>query len=165
MNRAAFLFFCFVATTSACATGVLTARQVAIEIKAHGAREAIATLAANDQWDTVTAHIVNGETEWIALAPQLASGSDAGSAEDLGIALAYALPKQPAAVLRVIDPANGPVTGTDRVCGMPFIEDSVEDLPAYRRQARAALEAITDPTLQKAKQGCIAALEKVHVDG
>lgn len=150
---------CMVST--ACASESLTAGQVAAEIKAQGAKATIAKLAADDQWDTLSEHIVDGEPDWIALAPQLAPGSDAGSAEDLGIALAFALPKRPVEVLHAIDPGNGIVLGVDRVCGMPFIEDTVQDLQGYKRKAIAAVRAVTDSDLQNVRQACIAALGKV----
>ena len=86
-------------------------------IKREGAKATIADLAKADQWDAVSDRMDSGSADWIALAPLLASGSDAGSAEDLGISLAFSLPKNPNAVLAALDPANGPVIGADRVCG------------------------------------------------
>lgn len=147
--------------SAACASESLTARQVAARIKAQGAKATIAKLAADDQWDTLAEHIVDGDPDWIALAPQLAPGSDAGSAEDLGIALAFALPKRPVEVLHAIDPGNGIVLGVDRVCGMPFIEDTVQDRGGYKRKAVEAVRAVTDAGLQDVKRACLAVLDKV----
>ena len=101
----------------------------------------------------------DGGSQWVALAPGLAPGADAGSAEGLGISLALALPKNPRAVLAAIDPANGHVLGAGRVCGMPFIEDTVKDRPAYRRRALRAVRGVSDRSLANARAACLSALD------
>ena len=101
-----------------------------------------------------------GDARWIALAPKLAPGSDAGSAEDLGISLAFSLPRNPRAVLAALDPADGHVLGAGRVCGMPFIEDTVKDRPAYKRHAIHAVKTVTDPRLSKVRLACLRELER-----
>ena len=68
-------------------------------IRRDGAEATIAALAKAGQWDAVADRMGTGDARWIALAPRLAPGSDAGSAEDLGISLAFSLPKNPRAVL------------------------------------------------------------------
>ena len=127
-------------------------------IKREGARATIADLAKASQWDAVSERMDSGSADWIALAPLLASGSDAGSAEDLGISLAFSLPKNPNAVLAALDPANGPIIGADRVCGLPFVEDTVPDLSAYRLKAMRAVQRVKDTKLASARRACIAAL-------
>ena len=138
----------------------LTPGRIAASIRQRGPEATIAALAKADQWDQVADRIGSGDGRWIALAPQLAPGSDAGSAEDLGISLAYALPKNPRAVLAVLDPANGHVIGADRVCSIPFIEDTVRDRPAYRRRALRAVGGVTDPALGRARAACVAELKE-----
>ena len=101
-----------------------------------------------------------GDARWIALAPKLAPGSDAGSAEDLGISLAFSLPKNPGAVLAALDPADGHILGASRVCGMPFIEDTVKDRPAYKRRSIHALEEVSAPTLAQTKTACLRDLKR-----
>ena len=123
-----------------------------------GAEATIAMLAKADQWDAVADKMGDGNSAWIALAPKLALGADAGSAEDLGISLAFSLPKNPSAVLAALDPANGHIIGADRVCGMPFIEDTVKNRPAYKRRTIRAVEKIAIPSLANAKTACLAAL-------
>ena len=100
----------------------------------------------------------SGNADWIALAPLLAPGSDAGSAEDLGISLAFSLPKNPRGVLAALDPANGHIIGANRVCGLPFVEDTVPDLPAYRLKAIRAVREVKDTKLTSARTACLAAL-------
>ncbi len=128
-------------------------------IRREGAKATIADLAKADQWDAVSDRMDSGNADWIALAPLLAPGSDAGSAEDLGISLAFSLPKNPRAVLAALDPANGHIIiGGDRVCGLPFVEDTVPDLPAYRLKAMRAVREVKDTRLAAARTACLAAL-------
>lgn len=93
------------------------------------------------------------------MAPLLVPGSDAGSSEDLGISLAFSLPKNARAVLAAIDPKNGHITGADRVCGMPFIEDTVKDRAAYKRQAVSAVRSVHDKKLQPIAKRCLQELK------
>jgi len=145
--------------SAASAADVPSATQISADIKARGAHAVVNDLTTRDQWDTVTDRIAKGGSEWIALAPLLAPGSDAGSAEDLGIVLAYALPKNPVAVLKALDPSNGFVIGADRVCGIPFIENSVKDRPKYKRKAIRAVKSVKAASLLQAKKACLAKLQ------
>ena len=129
-------------------------------VRQHGAQATIAALVKADQWDGVSDRMGTGDARWIALAPKLATGSDAGSAEDLGISLAFSLPRNPRAVLAALDPADGHVLGAGRVCGMPFIEDTVKDRPAYKRHALRAVKTVSEPRLAKMKRACLRELER-----
>lgn len=135
-----------------------TPASITASISQHGAQQTIGNLASSDEWDYVSDQMDKGGSAWIALAPRLASGSDAGSAEDLGLSLAFALPRNPKAVLAALDPANGHILGADRVCGLPFIEDTVKDRPGYKRRATAAVSGISQPGLADAKAACLKAL-------
>lgn len=147
-----------VTDTASAAAPSPTPAGIEASIREHGAEATIAALAKADQWDVVADKIGDGNSAWIAVASELAPGSDAGSAEDLGISLAFSLPKNPHSVLAALDPANGHILGVDRVCGMPFIEDTVKDRLAYKRQAIRAVEKVTDTDLKNAKKSCLAAL-------
>ena len=92
------------ATSVADAAPPLTASTVRQSLRKMGARRTIDDLQKRGRWEAITDKMNVGAGEWIALAPLLAPGSDAGSAEDLGISLAFALPKNPRAVL-----GSGPV--------------------------------------------------------
>ena len=137
-----------------------TPATIAASIEQRGAEATIAALAKAGQWDQVAEDMGSGDGRWIALAPKLAPGSDAGSAEDLGISLAFSLPKNPRAVLDALDPANGHIIGVERVCGMPFIEDTVKDRPAYRRRALRAVASVSAPTLARPRAACLRELRR-----
>ena len=141
----------------AAAAGALTPSDIAAEIDTHGAEAVVARLFKNGDYDRVLGHIDTGDASWVALAPKLAPGTDAGTAEALPIALAFALPRNAAAVLAVLDPGSS-ILDPESVCGVPFIEDTVKDIPGYVRRAKAAVAKISDPKLQVSKTACLAAL-------
>jgi hypothetical protein len=155
----ALLFLPFAVASAALAAATpLNPRAIAADIAAHGADAVVTRLFTHGDYDRVLDHIDKGEAEWVALAPKLAPGTDAGTAESLVIALAFALPKNPRAVLPLI-------TGKDAfpvedVCGAPFIEGTIGDIPAYVKKAKAAVSRVSDPKLAKAKAACLAQLDK-----
>ena len=128
-----------------------TAFAIRAEIDEKGAKA-----DANQQtdWDRVMSQISSANVAYIALVPDLAPGTDAGASEDLGIALAHALPLAPRAVLRATVPGDGP-TGVGRVCGIPFIEETAKDLPGYVRATRSAVVRVRTPELQAVKADCL----------
>ena len=139
-----------------------TATQIQATIAKSGPKAAIAALVKNNQWDAVAAQIATGDSAWVALTPKLAPGADAGTAEDLGLSLATALPINPAAVLAAIDPANGPALGAGRVCSAPFIEDPPAHHAAYLKSALAKAGAVADPALAANRTACLAVLKSTH---
>jgi hypothetical protein len=155
------LLVCHAGAVVAAGSG-LTAAEISAEIDAKGAKAVINRLATanvdamgRSDWSRAMDQIWNGRLAYIALAPKLAQGADSGPADDLGIALARALPVAPAAVLRVIDRHNGPVLGVGRVCGAPFIEPAAKDVSGYLRAARSAVDEVDAPRLQQVKAGCL----------
>lgn len=161
MKRASGFTLALVLTCSV-APAIAAQSNVSVLAKQLDDKGAKATVSgmSESEWDNVLTRIDSGNTAWVALVPKLAEGTDGGNSEDLGIGLAYALPKNPKAVLKAIDPDNGPVLGVGRVCSAPFIEDTVKDIPAYIRRAKAALNSVHDPALQTVKDACLAELAK-----
>jgi hypothetical protein len=113
----------------------------------------------DEQVDTLYQHLQTGDPAWLALAPKLAPAADGANAIGLTISLAYALPKNAGAVL-VVTTEQDDILGVGRVCSIPFIEDTVQDRPAYKRQALEAVGAVKDPALAKAKDRCLMTLKK-----
>ena len=146
--------------TVATAGPTVTPQIVRQGIQDHGARQTIDDLQKKGGWETVTDAMDAGKPEWIALAPLLANGSDAGSAEDLGLSLAFALPKRPEAVLAALDMRNGHILGADRVCGRPFIEDT--EPQGYKQKTIAALAKVHAPNLLARKRSCLKALDSTR---
>jgi len=137
----------------------MTAGSIAAEIGSEGARPVVQRLWNSGEFGRVLDAIATGDSEWIALSPELASGADGAAGEGLGIALARALPKNPAAVLSALD-AELPAISIARVCGLPFVEGSIQDIESYRREAEAALEQVRGAALQDRKADCLADLRR-----
>ncbi|MPW09304.1 hypothetical protein GCT19_27220 [Paraburkholderia sp. CNPSo 3155] len=108
--------------------------------------------------DRLFERIGTGRADWVALAPKLAVAADGANAEGLGIALAYALPRNPAAVLKVADPVEGGshILALPRVCGIPFIDDVPKN---YKSKALHAVSAVTTAN-PHIKARCLDALRK-----
>jgi hypothetical protein len=129
------------------------------QIETHGARYAVQTLFDQHRYDEAMAHIDSGHADWIALAPKLAPGTDAGTSLELTLSLAYGLIKNPTAVLSVLDPSVKNLS-PERVCGVLFIEPSDQEVVTYIRQAQSALRRIADSRLAEQKSECLAALKQ-----
>jgi len=65
--------------------------------------ELAGTGADFDDYEKILDGIASGDQRWIALGPRLQPGTDAGTSEALRIAVAEALPRNPAGVLRLIE--------------------------------------------------------------
>ena len=130
-------------------------------IESRGAHDAVVYLDKVDELDYMFDQIGRGKSEWVAIAPRIAPGTDAYAAEALGISLAQALPRNPLAVLRVVDLATkyGGLA-VDRVCGTPFIEVTRAYNNAYKRRAIPAVGRVRDPTLAAARAKCLARLKR-----
>jgi hypothetical protein len=135
--------------------GVLSAANVATDLTSIGPRKTVAKMVEGGDWPRAMGAIGRGSHDWIELAPQLARGADADTAEALGIALAEALPIAAGDVLAVVDQQRGPVLGVQRVCGVPFIADAKRDVPAYIASARAAVTAVPPLALGSVRQACL----------
>ena len=152
-------------TAASAAAPVPSAAALNAEIDAKGAKEVVNRLNGahpdsngQNDWSRVIDQMWMGRAAYIKLAPKLAPGTDAGTSEDLGISLAHALPLAPITVLRATDPKDGPTLGVSRVCGVPFIEDTVKDIAGYIHAAQLAVGKVATPELQAVKATCLTLL-------
>ena len=126
----------------------LTAAHIANLIAADGAAHTVAVLtgpADPTGIDKVFAGIGTGEPEWLALVPAIEPETDGMYTEGLQDALADALTHNAPGVLALVpDQADAYF-----VCGATNPPD------ARMIAGRAAVDAVTDPTLQAAKAECI----------
>lgn len=114
----------------------------------------------NSRWDTVASGIAKGDPAWLALAPQIAKGTDAGTSDDFGMAAQDALTTNAAGALRMLLETEMGVGA----CSENGFEVTAEQARAYFQTARAAVEAVTDPALQQVKTSCLDALRKGEAD-
>lgn len=139
----------------------LSPAEVEASIQHSGAKSTIADLQRREQWQTVTEMIDTGDSTWVGLVPRLARGTDDITAEDLARSLSHALPKNPRAVLSVLNAEV--IISPAQVCGTPFSDaDTIKDREIYKREALHALEGIEDHTLSSAKSICMTALKRAE---
>lgn len=131
------------------------------EIARHGPKHAVRIMRDQERYDELLGNISAGKEEWIALAPKIVSGTDAGASEELGISLAEALPKNPKAVLGILDKSKRTIS-SGRVCSIPFIEPEKDFYESYAKSALAAVEAVSDAELAKQKELCLTELQKAR---
>jgi len=138
----------------------LTPASITNDVATYGARETVVKLTKappSRDWNFVMQHAEQGESRWLAVAKQLANGTDAGTSEDLQIALAIALPKNPAGVLRLADTQS--FLTIEDLCSAPFIEASERYIKHYLIQARRALEKTSDRAVENKRRKCLARID------
>jgi ABC-type Fe3+-hydroxamate transport system substrate-binding protein len=163
MKRSIYLvpmIFALVASACVGSPKAPEASQIARDIQTHGARSTVASLDRKGQFDAVLERIASGDSTWVNLARPLSQGTDAGESTGLTIALATALPRNPAAVLRVLD--DGPVLGASAVCGVPFIEPEAGEVKAYLEQTIPAVERVAQTRDTPLRSSCLTSLGRAR---
>jgi hypothetical protein len=137
----------------------ITPAQVRALIRSRGATAAVQFLDrpgnARDRWDTVIRGIASGNQAWLDLAPEIAAGTDAGTAEEYAIALSDALVGNATGTLRLVMAGSRDVTD---VCAEMGIETPRRQRRAYDAAAIVAVQAVTAPDLRGAKAMCLTSL-------
>ncbi len=111
---------------------------------------------SNNRWDTVATGIARGDPAWLALAPRIAQGTDAGTSTEFGIAAGDALTTNPAGALRLLSQIEMGVGA----CTENGIEVPAAQARVFFETAIAMVGAVNDPDLQQIKASCLAALRK-----
>ena len=156
------------------ASSVITPQRVERMIDSCGARRAVNKLTKQDlndtktefgKFDAVLDGVSSGDPQWLMLVTKIYAGTDAGAAESLRIAVAEALPKNPAGVLRLIlrvQPERARLSWFRSSCGYPMIEPTDKEMRTYFKAAIPALQAVREPALQRAKKACLTVLMKAQ---
>jgi hypothetical protein len=130
-------------------------------IEAVGAREVVRQLIGTGEkeghWETVLERAESGDREWIDVVGRLAAGTDAGSSTDVKVALANALPKNPAAVFK--QAGSVPYLQVQDLCGGPFIEPELDYLKDFYARVKQALEAPLAQEFKESAAHCKRAVE------
>ncbi|CAD6514224.1 hypothetical protein ACFQ3P_04325 [Paraburkholderia sabiae] len=137
----------------------LTPSVISRDIQTKGARATVQSLSRKGSFDAVLDKIASGNTAWVRISRDLATGTDAGDSTGLSVALAKALPKNPKAVLAVLD--DGPVTGASVVCGVPFIEPTPREVKDYLNRAIPAVRRTPESERLPQRAPCLRALEHI----
>ncbi len=121
-------------------------------------------------WDVIMNKVAGGDGDWIHHTIYFISpGTDAGTSDDVRMALANALPKNPKAVLCA--EINGKYPSLE-VCSLPFIESEYYFVKDYGEGTLAALHLVDAPELLEVRDNCARVLrelleagEKDHKEG
>jgi hypothetical protein len=135
----------------------IAAAEVAAMIERDGPQKAVAALwgeGADNGWEAVMRGIARGEPAWLALAPAIAKGADAGASTGLAMASQDALTTNAAGALRLMSQLGDGGAG----CTYESYEDPPEQSRAFYAAATAEVEAVTEPALQKTRDACLAQL-------
>ena len=139
----------------------MSAQEIADYVRTNGAKATVDLLysgARAGEWESVISHVQSGSSPWVAVAENLATGTDAGTSLDLQVSLALALPMNPRGVLRLAG-TQGFLSLKD-LCGAPFIEPSHSYMLKYLKRARRSLQSLHDAALQPQKAACLAQIDK-----
>lgn len=93
---------------------------------------------SENEYDRLVEYISEGKTRWIELYPILKKQPFLGITslqEGLNISMAYALPENPAVVLRFINDTN-----INDICGIPFIEPTHQEIEDYYLKTQTGLK-------------------------
>jgi hypothetical protein len=132
-------------------------------IEAEGATQAVEKLGSGKDpeapppWSTVMAGIARGEPQWLAVAPLIRPGTQAGTDEEYSMALTDALTTNPAGSLRLMALEEG---GSDGYCVASDYETPPEQIRAYYTAAIANVETVGEPELQGIKAACLKQLRE-----
>lgn len=130
----------------------------------EGAVNKLITQKTTDQnndlgrFEQVLDGIASGDPAWLALVPRLETGGHAAAGESMPIVVAYALPKNPLGVLRLVTKNRRWLVS----CGYPMIEPTKKEERAYFEAAIPAVRAVRDPELQTAKRMCLSELSRAE---
>ncbi len=110
--------------------------------------------------------IARGSARWLEVARRLKPGTDAGSAEELDKAVAFALERTPREVLRLLG-ASGSAPFPIPVVMQAWVDSDCPDLETARAvvdRRIAAVSGVTDPTLAPTRGLCLDALKRLRSD-
>ena len=143
----------------------LTPPAISDLVARDGAGPTVQRLVTNKrspQWDAVLRQVETGDDRWLAVARELSAGTDAGTSEGLQVALATALPKNPAGVLRLA--GTQPFLSLTNLCSAPFIEPQPAFFRRYLSSTRKALLRLKDAAIESRRLECLAEIDKAMTE-
>jgi hypothetical protein len=159
-RRHQFVLISALVVTSALGADSLTPASIERSIATSGAAAALSLIYSNRvRWSGLLAGIASGEPAWLRVGKKLYRASDAGAAEQIGLAFGEALEHNAGAVLSIAPR----LIGVDVLCGGPDVDDPRFDsydlaIAAIRRREEAVRQ-LKESTYEAKKQECIARLE------
>jgi len=132
-----------------------SAELVLSEMKLRGEEAVSRRLDADENFGrTVMNGIATGDSVWLEVAAKLTPASSAAEAS-LSIALASALSRSPARVLKVL----GDKYPIEEVCGIPFLRADSVEVVSYYDSATTSLQGVGSDSLHSVRDECRAVLD------
>jgi hypothetical protein len=152
MIRAQCLLLIALATPSLASAAGMTPQDVKVEVESLGAQKTVADLNAHGgrRWDAFLRGVQSGRGDWLALVPAIKSGTDAGTAEGLQIAVSMALSRNAAGVL-ALTPATYALSA---LCIVPLIEPTDAQVTTYKRRTLSGLDKASSGSAANKVQEC-----------
>lgn len=166
MNRLSLMTFAAALLVSkVLAETAITPSAVLESIETSGARPTLERIYADEvTWAALLSGIATGSAAWVSVAKALKPVSDAGSSEQITLALGEALRYQPEALLSL----SGSGFGLEDICGGPDVDDG-----RFRSNALAQAEidrrirsvkTVTRQDLLPAAAACVTSLNAARAD-
>jgi hypothetical protein len=156
MHITSILMAAILCPTLAVAQPSITTDSVAHRIATTGAKKTVDAMYQNGkEWHQFLSAVAAGDEQWIKVAVQLRSGTDAGTTTQLLNSIGEALEHQPQTVLENVIP----VLAIADICGAPDVDDKRYDSYSLSTHAiekrKKMLRNITDPVLVEVRDKCI----------
>jgi len=141
---------------SAIAERYPSAEEFAQQVQDYGAAKVISGIPETDEglWNEIFKHISDGDAAWLKLIPSISMTGAVSWNEQLGTALAQAIPKNVNGVMEIIDDSNTSIS-TASVCSMPLYHETVPEQNEYVVKAIQALYKSNSVQAQKCLQQLI----------
>ncbi len=163
-SRTLTLTFLLATSVSAWSDSALTPTVVLEKIKTFGARPTLQAIYSDkENWERLLAGIATGTKDWLSIANQLVSVSDAGSSQQLGLAVGEALEHQPENVLSL----TFAQFGLSQICGGPDVDNnrfnSYELSITAITKRQAMVRSVKNESLYHLRDSCVVELEKAKI--
>lgn len=117
-------------------------------------------LLSDYEYDKIADYMSEGKKRWIEMYPYFQNEPFSGMThfqEGLNISMAYAMSINPVETLKFVDKYN-----VDEICGVPFIEPTIDEVYSYYLKTRVALMAHGSENPWGAK--CLSVLDNTMQD-
>ncbi|MGK3142284.1 hypothetical protein [Pantoea sp. C2G6] len=128
----------FIALSSSCLSyNGISAEEILFNKVIEASKSSNRRGLSDKDYARVSEYLSQGKSRWIELYPILHKDPFRGVTffqEGLNIAMAYALPENPVAVLKFVDGEN-----VNEICGLPFIEPAPDEIRNYIQKTIVAI--------------------------
>lgn len=111
------LFTVLLCITYNATANVIDSNDILKDLKSTSVNDEMQKINAQGEWQTVLNNIKTGKSKWLNVAKEIQTGTDAGTAEDLTEAVAFAIPNNAQGVLSILN--DDSILNVNSVCVLP----------------------------------------------